>query len=83
MLTQNENEIQAVLSLGMEAAKQYNDALLANDAQSLAKEVRLMEWEKGAMRVASLFSCEYYCDSIRARLNDLQQSQQIFEWGEA
>ena len=83
MLTQNENEIQAVLSLGMEAAKQYNDALLANDTQSLAKEVRLMEWEKGAMRVASLFSCEYYCDSIRARLNDLQQSQQIFEWGEA
>ena len=83
MLTQNENEIQAVLSLGMEAAKQYNDALLANDAQSLAKEVRLMEWEKGAMRVASLFSCEYYCDSIRARLNDLQQSQQVFEWGEA
>ena len=83
MLTQNENEIQAVLSLGMEAAKQYNDALLANDAQSLAKEVRLMEWEKGAMRVASLFSCEYYCDSIRARLDDLQQSQQTFEWGEA
>ena len=83
MLTQNENEIQAVLSLGMEAAKQYNDALLANDAQSLAKEVRLMEWEKGAMRVASLFSCEYYCDSIRARLNDLQQSKQTFEWGEA
>ena len=83
MLTQNENEIQAVLSLGMEAAKQYNDALLANDAQSLAKEVRLMELEKGTMRVASLFSCEYYCDSIRARLNDLQQSQQIFEWGEA
>lgn len=81
MLTQN--EIQAVLSLGMEAAKQYNDALLANDTQSLAKEVRLMEWEKGAMRVASLFSCEYYCDSIRARLNDLQQSQQIFEWEEA
>jgi hypothetical protein len=81
MLTQN--EIQAVLFLGMEAAKQYNDALLANDAQSLAKEVRLMEWEKGAMRVASLFSCEYYCESIRARLNDLQQSQQIFEWGEA
>ena len=83
MLTQNENEIQAVLSLGMEAAKQYNDALLANDAQSLAKEVRLMEWEKGAMRVASLFSCEYYCDSIRARLDDLQQSKQTFEWGEA
>lgn len=80
MLTQ---EIQAVLSLGMEAAKQYNDALLANDAQNLAKEVRLMEWEKGAMRVASLFSCEYYCDSIRARLNDLQQSKQTFEWGEA
>lgn len=83
MLTQNENEIQAVLSLGMEAAKQYNDALLANDTQSLAKEVRLMEWEKGAMRVASLFSCEYYCDSIRARLDDLQQSKQTFEWGEA
>ena len=83
MLTQNENEIQAVLSLGMEAAKQYNDALLANDAQSLAKEVRLMEWEKGAMRVASLFSCEYYCDSIRARLDDLRQSQRTFEWGEA
>ena len=83
MLTQNENEIQAVLSLGMEAAKQYNDALLANDAQSLAKEVRLMEWEKGAMRFASLFSCEYYCDSIRARLDDLQQSKQTFEWGEA
>ena len=83
MLTQNENEIQAVLSLGMEAAKQYNDALLANDAQSLAKEVRLMEWEKGAMRVASLFSCEYYCDSIRARLDDLQQSKRTFEWGEA
>lgn len=74
MLTQN--EIQAVLSLGIEAAKQYNDVLLKEDTHSLAKEVRLMEWEKGIMRVASLFSCEYYCDSIRARLDDLQQSQQ-------